>query len=241
MGHSDEVDEILQALFCLGEGKPGPFMKEDVLGWADVGEDALRDAVEANLATEAPDGFDLTEAGRVLASAIVRRHRLAERLLHDVLRLAASASEPTACRFEHVLEDEVTESICTLLGHPRVCPHGKPIPPGACCTDGQTNVAAVMQRLSDLPAGSSGVVAYVHAATDSRIDRLASFGVVPGTELRVHQVWPSFVIEFGETHLALDRESAEEIFVRVAPGDWIGAGRGLGFRRRRRLRKGRPE
>ena len=82
--------------------------------------------------------------------------------------------------------------------------------------------------------GDEGRVAYVHAANDSRIDRLASFGLVPGTPLRVHQTWPSLVLEVGETHLALDRETAEDIFVRVGPSDASTVtGSGPGRRRRR--------
>ena len=240
MRSSDERDEILQALFCLGEKKPGASSKEDVLGWAGVGEEALRDAVRLGLVDETPDGLVLTPLGGEGAIQIVRRHRLAERLMHDVLRLGGKPTESVACRFEHVLEGEVTEAICTLLGHPSVCPHGKRIPPGACCHNRQTDIAAVIQPLSDVGVGERGIVAYVQAASDSRIDRLASFGLVPGTELLVHQAWPSVVIVLGETHLALDHETAAEIFVRVAPGeasDPATSGRGWGRRQRRISRR----
>lgn len=231
MRASDELEEVLQALFCLTEEKSGPFAKDEVLNRARAGAEPLDLAVKSGLVVEDPDGLRLSERGRSDATIIVRRHRLAERLLHDVLRVADSATESVACKFEHILEDEVTESICTLLGHPYVCPHGKPIPRGACCVNGQTNAPAVIQRLSDIGAGDSGVVAYVHAANDRRIDQLASFGLVPGTELHLHQTWPSVVIEFGETHLALDRETADEIFVRVIPGEPKEAANGGGRRR----------
>ena len=238
MRSSDERDEILQAIFCLKEGKEGPFSMDAVLDRAHAEAGAVKLALDSGLVTESPAGLDLSGAGSDQATLIVRRHRLAERLLHDVLRLAGKATESVACRFEHVLEEEVTEAICTLLGHPRVCPHGKPIPPGACCTNRQTDIAAVIQPLSDVGVGERGIVAYVHASTDSRIDRLASFGLVPGTELLVHQAWPSVVIVFGETHLALDHETAAEIFVRVAPGDAGNfAGSRRGGRRRRRSRR----
>jgi putative ABC transport system ATP-binding protein len=75
-----------------------------------------------------------TTEGRRRASSIIRRHRLAERLFTDTLLLRDDAEiESNACTFEHILSPEVTEKICTFLGHPRQCPHGSPIPPGPCC------------------------------------------------------------------------------------------------------------
>ena len=238
MRSSDERDEILQAIFCLKEEKDGPCPVDAVLGWARTDASAVKLALDSGLVTESPAGLDLSEDGFGQATLIVRRHRLAERLMHDVLRLAGKPTESVACRFEHVLEEEVTEAICTLLGHPSVCPHGKPIPPGACCHNRETDIAAVIKPLSDVGVGERGIVAYVQAASDSRIDRLASFGLVPGTELLVHQAWPSVVIVFGETHLALDHETAAEIFVRVGPGDANDSAEPRrGGRRRRRARR----
>jgi putative ABC transport system ATP-binding protein len=75
-----------------------------------------------------------TEKGRKRAEDVIRRHRLAERLftqtfhVHDEKEVAEQA-----CRFEHILSPEATDSICTFLGHPRTCPHGSPIPAGECC------------------------------------------------------------------------------------------------------------
>jgi putative ABC transport system ATP-binding protein len=75
-----------------------------------------------------------TEKGRKRAEDIIRRHRLAERLfvhtfhVHDEQEVAEQA-----CRFEHILSPEATDSICTFLNHPRTCPHGSPIPAGPCC------------------------------------------------------------------------------------------------------------
>ncbi len=78
--------------------------------------------------------IELTARGRQRASNIVRRHRLAERLFMQTLRLEDPAQvEQQACKFEHILSPEATDSICTFLGHPRTCPHGSPIPPGPCC------------------------------------------------------------------------------------------------------------
>jgi putative ABC transport system ATP-binding protein len=75
-----------------------------------------------------------TEKGRKRAEDVIRRHRLAECLFVQTFRVQNEKEiEEQACRFEHVLSPEVTDSICSFLGHPRTCPHGSPIPAGPCC------------------------------------------------------------------------------------------------------------
>jgi len=75
-----------------------------------------------------------TEKGRKRAEDIIRRHRLAERLFVQTFRVVDEQEvAEQACRFEHILSPEATDSICSFLGHPRTCPHGSPIPAGACC------------------------------------------------------------------------------------------------------------
>jgi len=77
-----------------------------------------------------------TPRGEERARSVIRRHRLAERLFMDVLALRDEGSiESNACTFEHILSHEVTDRICTFLGHPRTCPHGSPIPEGDCCLE----------------------------------------------------------------------------------------------------------
>ncbi|HET7226941.1 MAG TPA: iron dependent repressor, metal binding and dimerization domain protein [Candidatus Eisenbacteria bacterium] len=76
---------------------------------------------------------EFTPRGRVRARDLVRRRRLAEVLFSSTLRVPDERIEETACRMEHIIDPEVTASICAFLGHPRHCPHGKPIPFGDCC------------------------------------------------------------------------------------------------------------
>ncbi|MFZ0286728.1 MAG: ATP-binding cassette domain-containing protein [Terriglobales bacterium] len=77
---------------------------------------------------------ELTPRGWQRAADIIRRHRLAERLFTDSLAMDSETEiEQQACKFEHILSPEATDKICTFLGHPRTCPHGAPIPEGACC------------------------------------------------------------------------------------------------------------
>jgi putative ABC transport system ATP-binding protein len=75
-----------------------------------------------------------TAKGEQRARSVIRRHRLAECLFMDVLAIRDARSvETNACTFEHILSPEVTDRICTFLGHPETCPHGTPIPRGECC------------------------------------------------------------------------------------------------------------
>jgi putative ABC transport system ATP-binding protein len=75
----------------------------------------------------------LTAHGENRARDIVRRRRLAERLLTDTFSVADSEADSHACKFEHIISPELDQRICTFLGHPKTCPHGNPIPPGTCC------------------------------------------------------------------------------------------------------------
>ena len=77
---------------------------------------------------------DFTPAGKQRAADVIRRHRLAERLFTQTLKVQNEDEiEQQACKFEHILSPEVTEKICSFLGHPESCPHGSPIPAGECC------------------------------------------------------------------------------------------------------------
>lgn len=80
------------------------------------------------------DVLYFTERGQKRAQDVIRRHRLAERLFIQTFQVADEREvEQQACKFEHILSAEATERICSFLGHPETCPHGSPIPPGACC------------------------------------------------------------------------------------------------------------
>jgi len=75
----------------------------------------------------------LTPRGENRARDIVRRRRLAERLLTDTFAIEQDAADSHACKFEHIISPELDQRICTFLGHPKTCPHGNAIPPGLCC------------------------------------------------------------------------------------------------------------
>lgn len=170
--------------------------------------------ISKNFVQEDSGKVRLTQEGEKLARDITRRHRLAERLLSDVLSLPSQAIDPNACQLEHILSTEVAESICTLLGHPKQCPHGSPIPKGSCCEKISQTLGPIITSLDKLTAGSKGRIAYLLLQNHPDLHKLLSLGLIPSTTFNLHQTFPSYVIEFGETTLALEKEIAEKIFVR---------------------------
>ncbi len=91
--------------------------------------------------------ISLTPIGRTLAEQVVRKHRLAERLLTDIIGLPWHKAHLEAGRWEHVISDEVADLLATRLDDPTTCPHGNPIPGGA--LDART-----MVLLSDVAPGA---------------------------------------------------------------------------------------
>lgn len=178
-------------------------------------ERSLAELLEAGLVQQEADAVSLTKSGEAVAESVVRRERLAERLLTDVLNLGEAEAAEAACQFEHHLRRGIDDEICTLLGHPKVCPHGNPIPPGDCCRAGTRSAETVISSLADMLPGHTGVIAYIHATRREVMQRLLAMGMVPGTGVSLLQRVPSYVLQLGQAQVALDRETARDIYVRI--------------------------
>jgi len=189
----------------------------------------------------------LSERGDDYAKRIIRAHRLAERLIYDVLG-EGDEFEASACEFEHTIASELVDGICTLLGHPRECPHGLPIPEGECCKRSARTMECSVLPLTELEKGQSGRVAYVNYKNDQRFHKMDSFQIRPGAVIRLHQKYPSYVIECENAHIAMDKEMASNISVwKESPPIQLtgrkpiestrGYGRGWGARLRGRRRR----
>lgn len=210
----EDVEEALGAIYHQWEENVVdkktilPIIEESVSG------EIYGKLIEKRLIGEENGNVVLTPEGERLAKDITRRHRLAERLLSDVLALNSQAIDPNACQLEHILSKEVAESICTLLGHPKECPHGQAIPAGDCCEKVVDHLAPIIASLSTVEPGSKGKIAYLALQHHPDLHRLLSLGLIPGTVFSLHQTFPTYVLEVGETTLALEKEIAEKIFVR---------------------------
>lgn len=163
----------------------------------------------------ADDCMSLTPEGKKAAADAIRRHRLAERLLTDILAADEAFVDDQACSLEHVLFDGLDESICTLLGHPQYCPHGKRIPPGKCCEQLRTTVKRVIAPLCDLKPGHKGKIAYIQMHDAQRLQKVMALGVLPGVSVRMIRDFPSFVFEAGYSQFAVDTDIASQIYVRL--------------------------
>jgi DtxR family transcriptional regulator, Mn-dependent transcriptional regulator len=214
---SEEITEVLEAVWTLEEQEAGTV------------DDVIR-----NAATKIPDGFlttlindglialdrdrvRLLPKGRQLAEPIIRRHRLAERLICDVLGSGVEDSEAAACEYEHLLAEGITNSICTLLGHPRYCPHNKPIPEGDCCRQARDEVKPIVVSCDQLRVGESARVAYFSTREHSRLLKLSALGISPGISIKLIQKWPAYVIQCEETEIALESDVAKNIYVWQTP------------------------
>ena len=161
---------------------------------------------------------NFTDEGEKYAENLIRRHRLAEVLFSEILAMDDFSAHSQACEFEHVLTTEVADSICTFLGHPLNCPHDMPIPRGKCCSTFQKKVVPLIKPLIDLKIGEEGKIVFMTPKTNLRLDRLMTFGITPGSIIKLHQKKPSIVLQVGQTDLALDYDIAKHIYVKQVNG-----------------------
>lgn len=195
---------------------------EQLYGEAEEGDVAAAlpdDAVAGELLrrglVEHRDGrLRLTAEGRHEAERAVRRHRLAERLLHDVVNVHGRQVDQAACEFEHSLHHGIDEHVCTLLGHPKTCPHGRPIPPGRCCKARRGAADAAIVPLSEMKSGERGAIAYLAATQPETMQKLMALGALPGAPVTLIQTFPSVVFQVGQTQIALDKPLAQDIYIR---------------------------
>ena len=210
---SHQREEILELLRTMRE--KGPVRVEDFLQMTEKEGTHLLGKMEHDAWISLKEGqMVFLEEGERRAKEVIRRHRLAERLLSEVFELEEKYMEPSACQFEHILSPQVLDSVCTFLGHPPICPHGKPIPRGPCCVKYKREMEPLVRPLSDLKLGERGRIVFITPRSRTLLDRLSSFGLIPGSGVRLAQKRPSFVLEIGETTLALDEDIAREVYVK---------------------------
>lgn len=212
----ERLDEALEFIWHMEENKLSS-LDHFVNNMDDKEPQALLDELVSKGLTLIIEGeVTLTGRGRESAKALVRRHRLAERLFKDVFYLPEANIHADACRIEHILSEELTDSVCTFLGHPTTCPHGGIIPRGECCMKNRMDVQPVVMRLTDFEVGHKCKINFITPTEASVISRLSAIGVIPGSVIKLIQKKPSIVLQIDETTIAIDHDTAKEIFVRKA-------------------------
>lgn len=207
-------DEILELLWTLREARKAS--RSEVLRSAaePAPERLLEELVEGGMIDASGEEILLTKSGEDRARGIIRRHRLAEVLLHNLFDLDDPQLENSACQFEHILSEPVVESVCTFLGHPPACPHGRPIPRGECCDRIRTEIRPLVMRLTEASLGAMVRIVFITPRSKKRLEKLSALGIVPGSRVRLLQRNPSFVLEIGQTTVAVDRDITDEIYVK---------------------------
>lgn len=216
--YNKEKDEYLERLWYMKEKERDSI---DVLKNA-MGENYDPKMINELLSEELVNLLEcdtkimLTKKGIKYARRIIRAHRIAERLIYDVL---GSEFESGACEFEHIVTPELVDSICILLGHPRECPHGMPIPEGECCKRSAKTVGNSVIPLTKLDVGQSARIAYVYYQNERQLHKLDSLQIRSKALVKLHQVYPSYVIACEGANIALDKEIVDNIFVWNTPPD----------------------
>jgi len=210
---SDKAEEILEALWIAVEEEGRAFLDPESVGipvddpaYAELTGRALVE-VRQGMVYSRPEGRD---EGRMT----IRRHRLAERLMMDVLNIRGEDGDYKACQFEHLLNEGVDSKVCTMLNHPTTCPHGKPIPPGDCCAEARAQGDLGVVPLTEFKSGQEGEIAYIQTEDSKKMQKLMAMGVLPGNRIVLVQAYPSHIFRVGFSEFAIDTNLAKEIFVR---------------------------
>lgn len=155
--------------------------------------------------------ISLTKEGLRQASRVIRRHRLAERLLTDYLNLSWDEVHDEACKLEHVISPQVEDRLAESLGNPSTCPHGYPIPN----RNGEYPKIKILPLL-DMKAGEQAVVSRVREEQPEILKYLADLELKPEAQIKLLEIAPfggPLTVKIGNHEHALGRELAGAIMV----------------------------
>ena len=210
------VEEYLECIFKLQE-KSGVARTGDIVKSLGVVPGTVTNTVtwlaKEDMVTHRPyKGVRLTGKGRKLALQVIRKHRLSERLLTEILHMEWAKVHDAACKLEHGITDEMMKPLEKALGHPKTCPHGNPIP---------TKCGGILeeesQPLASLNAQEQGIIVKITEEKAELLHYLDSMHLVPGASFEIVEKAPSngpITIKTGETNRALSHEVASIIKVR---------------------------
>jgi len=232
----NEVDEYLEKLMLEAEKENRELKGDQVVSLPD--EKLLEKGIELGYFSRRGNEALLTEEGVERSRQLIRSHRLAERLLADILNFSDEEIEEDACRYEHLLDESAIDSICSLLGHPRTCPHGNPIPPGKCCQGGAFKFRPLVVPLTELEPGEEAEVKYLATTDNDRLAHLTSLGITPGQQITLLRRRPAYVVQVDTSVISFDDEIAGQVYVRPVK-QAVAVKKGRRFRWSRKFLRGR--
>jgi len=212
---SNEAEEYIEAIYKI-QKESGVAKTKELVKKLSVVPGSITNTIEHlekhGLVEHEPyRGVKLTVIGERLALDVLRRHRLAERLLTDVLNAEWSDVHENACRLEHALTKEVITLLEKRLGNPKFCPHGNPIP----TEDGEVEE----EKCYPLTEVSLNVVSVVVNITDEKrkkLQKLANKGIKPNVPMHVVQKKPSsMVLCVAGKECTLSYEDASSVWVKI--------------------------
>jgi len=213
---SKESEEYLEAIYRL-EQRDGSAKTMQLANELKVMPGSITNTIEnlekRRLVIHEPyKGVKLTEKGRKLALKIIRRHRLAERLLTDILHLDWSKVHDEACKLEHNLSENIVKPLENALGNPKTCPHGNPIP----SEQGEMKEAK-SELLTSLNLGESGIITKITEEKQDLLQYLATLGLVPSASVEIKEKAPfngPIIVKTMGASYALGRNIASVIWVK---------------------------
>jgi DtxR family Mn-dependent transcriptional regulator len=200
---SEEGEPVIQARIAQRLGKTAPSVSE------------MLDRLETDgYVDRSGREIHLTTQGRAVAKSVIRKHRLAERLLVDVIGLPWHKVHDEAGRWEHVMSDEVEERLVELLGDPATCPHGNPIPGSA----HESSPLSEQVPLADVDAGQRVHFERLTEAVEldlASLRYLDDAGFIPGSDATVQTKAPdgTLVLELEGGTIALGSDICHHLFV----------------------------
>jgi DtxR family Mn-dependent transcriptional regulator len=218
---SSAVEDYLKAIYEIqheeGQGRVSTSALADKLGVARASVTGML----KKLATWDPQlivyeryrGVELSTAGEKIALEVIRHHRLVELYLTEALGFSWDEVDEEADRLEHVISEDLEDRIAAKLGHPRVDPHGSPIP------DSEGNIPFREEiRLTQLETGSQAFVSRVLDDDPALLRYLDQLGLTLNSKVEVLEKAPFagpihvYVVATGNTH-ALGRQVTDRIFI----------------------------
>jgi len=201
----EEGTDAIQARLAERLGHSAPSVSEMVRRLRNEGY------VEPSGGSGATKAVLLTGKGRELAESVVRKHRLAERLLTDIIGLPWNKAHVEACRWEHVISDEVEARLVELLEHPTTCPHGNPIPGAGVA---RNDLFALSEREAGDTIRLERVTELVEIDVES-LTYLCEHNFVPGADATVRSKAPdgTMTLDLDEGTIALGPALAAQLYV----------------------------